>query len=496
MKNDAEFTDSVYQQALTATASELETRVLQFGHMARIGKLFECSSRLEDVASKGLEILLETSLAENGSIMLYTSEKDELCMLAAGSREGRVTYYGPKGHPRRMFGLGEGLAGGSLIGGEPAISTDVANDPRFIAGKGRVKIGSMICLPMIINGRPLGVINLSHPEVGVIAVANVPVLTLLAGYLAVAVSNALLLVQLRSANDELQTKVNRRTRSLEEANQKLTVAQAKIADHNEQLKQRVDERTRELTQTLEELNERTGSLERANRIKDEFLNNINHELKTPLNAIIGYSGLLKREAGEALSASQLSDMELIEANGKHLQQIIDNIFALKAIEGGDVKPDLVATDLEQLLQVATSSVAPRARAKAVEMVYEANKKPLPDITLDPTLVRRVIYNLLDNAVKFSAEGTITVRALILKQKGGADQVLVEVQDEGKGVLAEDVDRIFDKFQQAEPAMQKHEGGSGVGLTIARTLVELHGGRLRYAPGPTGGSIFSFTLPLG
>jgi signal transduction histidine kinase len=395
-----------------------------------------------------------------------------------------------------MFGLGEGLAGGSLIGGEPTFSSDVANDPRFVEGRGKVKIGSMACMPMVVNGTSLGVINLSHPDKGVISAENIPVLSLLAGYLAVAVSNALLLVQLRNANDELQTTVNRRTRSLEDANQKLKAAQEKIADHNEQLQQRVDERTKEVRQTMEELHLRSESLERANRIKDEFLNNINHELKTPLNAIIGYSGLLKREVSTVLSASQLSDLELIEANGKHLQQIIDNILALKAIEGGDIKPDLESTDLIELLRVATASVAPRARAKAVGMSYEAGSERLPNVNIDATLVRRVVYNLLDNAVKFSAQGEITVRASILEQSEDTPaHVLVAIQDEGKGIRPEDVDRIFDKFQQAEPAMQKHEGGSGVGLTIAKTLVELHGGRLKYTPGPKGGSIFSFTLPL-
>jgi len=486
----------IFRLALENTSNELETRLVELGQMARIGKLFASSSRLDEVAARGLEILLDATPAENGSIMLYFKEGDDLCMLAAGTRSGRMSYYGPDGHPLRLFTSGEGLAGTCLAQARPIIAPDVANEPLFKHGVGKVEIGSIACLPLFVDGRPLGVVNLSHPESGRLKAENAGAWALLVGYLAVALSNAMLLVRLRQTNDRLQVEVDNRTRSLREANVRLKAAQDRIALHNEELKLKVEERSSELKNALLTLTQRTGSLERANRIKDEFLNNINHELKTPLNAIIGYSGLLLREALTGLTPEQKADLEVIESNGRHLQQIIDNILALREIEGGNVTPECSRSDLSQLLAMAVASVAPRARAKGITALFETPANPPISFLFDPTLVRRVVYNLLDNAIKFSSRGKIRVS---MKEEKGIDDdaslVRVLVEDEGMGVKPQDAERIFMKFQQAEPSMRKQEGGSGVGLAIAKTLVELHGGSITYQPSSPAGSIFSFTLPV-
>lgn len=485
----------VLRAALENAGDALEGRLFELDQMARIGRLFASSARLEEVAARGLEILLEATPAENGSIMLYFKEGDDLCMLAAGTRSGKMTFYGLDGNPLKLFGWGEGLAGHSLAAAKAIVATDVANEPRFKPQTGRMKIGSAACLPMHVDGKPLGVINLSHPDTGALCAADAAMWTLLAGYLAVALSNAILLTQLRNSNERLQAEVDARTKSLSEANDRLQAAQEKIARNNEELKLKVEERSAELGKTLTELRRRTDSLERANRIKDEFLNNINHELKTPLNAVIGYAGLLLQEA-ESLPQEQRADLEVIESNGKHLQQIIDNILALKEIDGGKLEPEYIRSDLEALLKMAVASVAPRARAKGLSVTLDDSSERLPPFLFDPTLMRRVIYNLLDNAIKFSSLGEIRVKTSILRgDAGGFDAAIVEISDQGRGVKPEDVERIFQKFQQGEPAMIKQEGGSGVGLTIARTLVELHRGELKYAPLAGGGSVFSFKLPL-
>lgn len=481
--------------ALENASDELEERITDLGRLARIGKLFASSSRLEEVAARGLEILLDSTPAQHGSILICFGDGENLCMLAAGAKDGRTSYFGMGANPLTLFSYGEGLAGQSLARKKLLVAPDVNAEPRFKHRQGQVKIGSAACIPMLVDDKPLGVVNLSHPDTGVLRPEQAGLWALIAGYLAVALSNSMALVHLRDANDRLREEVEARTRSLLEANLSLKSAQDRIARNNEELKLKVEERSVELRKALRELQARTDSLESANRIKDEFLNNINHELKTPLNAIIGYSGLLLKEAS-SLTPEQYSDLEVIESNGRHLQQIIDNILALKEIEGGNVEPEYIRTDLIELLKMASNSVAPRARAKGLTIKCEGPGKEIPPFVFDPTLIRRVVYNLLDNAVKFSSRGTIEVRVDLRNiAEGEPPMAVVEIEDQGRGVGLGDAERIFQKFQQGEPAMRKIEGGSGVGLAIAKTLVELHGGSIRYAPSPAGGSVFSFALPF-
>jgi signal transduction histidine kinase len=479
-----------YRTALAQTSKELENRIFEMGSLRQIGELFEKSSRMEDVVTRGLEILLGASPAERGSVMLYFPGSEELCLLAAGTRDsGRVVYFGPAGNPERSFLVGEGVAGSCLERGEAILASDVSKEPRFVPAHGRTQVGSLACMPLSSEGKPLGVVNLSTTLPGGITHDQLPLLSILSSYLGIALSNSILLEQLKSSNEELEKKVRQRTRKLEQANGRLMAAQAQINEHNEQLQEKVRERTESLEKTLTELRERTDSLERANRIKDEFLNNINHELKTPLNAIIGYAGLLRMEAAVALSAEQRADLDLIESNGRHLQQILDNIFALKAIEGGDITLDRQPTPLNELVQSAAASLLPRAKEKGLSISFEPCPQN-PVLAIDRTLILRAVYNLLDNATKFSEKGTIRVRTLLKDS-----DFWVEVADEGPGVRAEDAERIFEKFQQAEPALRKKRGGSGVGLAIARTLVRLHGGELVLTRPASGkGAIFSFNLP--
>jgi len=482
--------NAAYRSALAETARELEARIFEMGSLRQIGELFGKSSRLDEVVTRGLEILLGASPAERGSVMLYSPATEELCLLAAGTRgSGQVIYFGPGGNPERSFQVGEGLAGRCLEHNEAIVSDDVTKEPRFVpSAKSRIKVGSIACMPLAAEGRPLGVVNLSASTPGQLTAEQLPLLSILSSYLGIALSNAMLVQRLTDSNEELEKKVRERTRKLEETNSRLMEAQAEISAHNETLQDKVQERTQSLERALSDLRERTESLERANRVKDEFLNNINHELKTPLNAVIGYAGLLRKEAG-SLSEEQKADLSLIESNGRHLQQILDNIFALKAIEGGDLIPELRPTDLDELVRTAAASVSPRAREKGLDLLVEV-ASAMPRLDVDPTLILRVVYNLLDNAIKFSDRGAIRVTT-----RNDERNFYLDVADQGPGIKSNDAERVFEKFFQAEPAMRKRRGGSGVGLTIARTLARLHGGEITHGPAEGGGSVFTLRLPL-
>lgn len=494
----------LYLRTLRNTAQELETKIQELGVLGELGLLFKSSTRLEDVSSQALQMLLSASGAQNASIMVLSRRTGELSLLAAlGPAARHATYFGPDGHPEALFRPGEGLVGACLQEARPLLAEDVSADPRFVRGVGKVAIGSLACLPLSVQDEPLGAVNLSHPQKRGLDGRRMPLWSILASYLAIAISHALLFRELKDSNQRLEERVRDRTKSLEAANRELRSAQAEIARHNRELQDRVQERTGELESALVELRTQHASLEEANRIKDEFLNNINHELKTPLNAVIGYAGLLLRETEGTLPADQRADLELIESNGKHLQNVLDNILSLKDVEGGSMEMERRAADLNDLLGSAVASVRPRAQAKGLDVAFEP--LDVPPVWVDPTLILRVAFNLLDNAVKFSQRGRITVRSRLAHgdpahptAEGGHDALpyaLVEVEDQGTGVKPEDMERIFHKFQQAEPATKKHEAGSGVGLTIAKNLVELHGGRLWLTSRPGQGSTFYFSLPF-
>ncbi|MBI5441180.1 MAG: GAF domain-containing protein [Deltaproteobacteria bacterium] len=493
----------LYARVLREATEELESRIQELSLLRQVGDLFRSSSRLEDTACRALTMFLRFSEAENGSIMLV-SEAGELAVIAAAGRGvGSPSFYGLGGYPRAGFRPGEGVAGRCFTEGKALLASDAPADPSFVVRSGGVEVGSLACLPLVAQGHPLGVLNLSHSTSNGLDEHRMPLWSILADSLAVALSNALLFQQLRDANLRLEEQVRRRTEGLEAANRQLQQAKAEIAGRNELLQERVRERTQELETALAELRSQHAELEQANRVKDEFLNNINHELKTPLNAIIGYTGLLLRETEGVLPEEQRADLELVEANGKHLQSILESILALKDIERGTIELDRRPEDLNELLRSAVASVRPRARAAGLELSFEP--LDVPPVWIDHTLILRVVYNLLDNAIKFAGRGRITVRSRISHgdpaphereaDEAGGIYAVVDVEDQGPGIRPEDMDRIFEKFQQIEPPMKKHKGGSGIGLAISKHLVEIHGGRLWVRSRPGNGSTFSFSLPF-
>jgi signal transduction histidine kinase len=497
----------LYARALRDTSQELEAKIEELGLVRRLGTLFEQADRLEEVAAHSLPLFLESSRAANTSILLHSAATGELNLLAATGRDqGRVGYYGPDGYPRQVLPRDQGLAYACLADETAVFAEDVGAEPRFAVTDSPLELGSIACLPLKVHGQILGVLNLSHPAPGGLDSRRLPLWVILAGHLAAALAHAQLVARLKGANRSLSRRVQARTASLERANRELQDARDQVRAQNSDLQRRVQERTRELETALEELQTQHRELAEANRVKDEFLNNINHELKTPLNAVIGYAGLLLKGTAGPVTGPQRADLELIETNGRHLQQVLENIFSLQDIEDGAVEAALESCDLNELVAEAVASVRPRGLEKGLEV--EFHPLDVPPVQLDPTLVRRVLFNLLDNAVKFSARGTVRVSTRsalrlptqpqreLAEGEAGSLYAVVDVADQGKGIEPGDLDRIFQKFHQVESPTRKSEGGSGVGLTIAKNLVELHGGRVWVTSHPGTGSTFSFSLPLG
>ncbi len=229
--------------------------------------------------------------------------------------------------------------------------------------------------------------------------------------------------------------------------------------------------------------------EEANRLKDDFLAILSHELRTPLNAIVGWTYLL--EHGGLDEAAVAKAVDTIGRNANLQNRLISDILDVSRVIAGKLRLDVGPVDLVRAVESAIESVRPEAVARTVAL--EPRLSSLPDpFWGDANRIQQIVANLVSNAVKFTpSKGLVAVRL-----EARADEVVVEVQDDGPGIAPEFLPFVFDRFRQADSSSTRPSGGLGLGLAIARSLVELHGGSVTVVnrtPGP--GACFTVRLPL-
>jgi len=248
------------------------------------------------------------------------------------------------------------------------------------------------------------------------------------------------------------------------------------------LERKVEERTHEIEQ-------KGRQLEVANQHKSEFLANMSHELRTPLNAIIGFSEvLLQRMFGE-INAKQEEYLQDVLSSGRHLLSLINDILDLSKVEAGRMELELAQFDLPQTLQDTRTLVRERAARHGITLTLEVDGR-LGACVADERKLKQVVLNLLSNAVKFTPEGgRVGVRAV---PTDGA--VEISVTDTGIGIAPENQEAIFEEFRQVSGDYAHKREGTGLGLTLARKFVELHGGRIWVKSQLGQGSTFTFSLP--
>jgi PAS domain S-box-containing protein len=231
-----------------------------------------------------------------------------------------------------------------------------------------------------------------------------------------------------------------------------------------------------------------GEAEEANRVKDEFLATVSHELRTPLNAILGWATLLQDRLRGTASERAL---EIVQRNAQAQAQIIDDILDVSRIITGKLRLDLRATDLSAIVRAAFEVVAPAATAKRLQLVFRPPEEPA-ELVADPVRLQQIAWNLLSNAVKFTPPGgTITVE--VERQDSS---LVLKVSDTGRGIDLDFMPLLFNRFTQADSSITRRVGGLGLGLSIVRHLVDLHGGQVSAASkGPDTGATFTVTLPV-
>jgi len=230
--------------------------------------------------------------------------------------------------------------------------------------------------------------------------------------------------------------------------------------------------------------------EEACRTKSDFLANMSHELRTPLNSVIGFSEVLQDELYGPMNEKQREYVDNIQASGRHLLSLINDILDLSKVESGKMELQLSVFPLRELLNDSLMMFKDKALKGALGIHLELAPEADANIRADQRKLKQIMFNLLSNAIKFTpAGGTLDVSARLTP-----DSVEIAVADTGIGIKAQDIPKLFKPFAQLESVYTKGFEGTGLGLALTKRLVELHGGRIRVRSEFGAGSSFSFTIP--
>jgi signal transduction histidine kinase/putative methionine-R-sulfoxide reductase with GAF domain len=341
--------------------------------------------------------------------------------------------------PGRHFAVGR-----AFVDGRPVHIEDIEADPdydpwtREVLQRAAV-YRTFLAVPILQSGVPIGAIGCGRHEMRPFTALQIALLQTFADQAVIAIENVRLFTELETSNRE-------------------------IADKSRQL-------------------------EVASQHKSEFLANMSHELRTPLNAIIGFSEVLSERMFGELNEKQEEYSKDIHAFGQHLLSLINDILDLSKIEAGRMELELTDFHLPTALDSALTLVRERAGRRGIALQMDVDSR-LGQILADERKVRQVVLNLLSNAIKFTPEGgRIEVAAV---PKDGS--VEVSVSDTGVGIAPEDQEAVFEEFRQVGTAAKKVEG-TGLGLTLCRKFVELHGGKIWVTSQVGVGSTFTFTIPV-
>ncbi|HUF11629.1 MAG TPA: ATP-binding protein [Longimicrobiales bacterium] len=260
---------------------------------------------------------------------------------------------------------------------------------------------------------------------------------------------------------------------------------------NEQLEERIRRATQQLAEHNRRLEWQSRELEKASRLKSEFLASMSHELRTPINVVLGYTSLLREEIYGVLTPQQSEALEKIFSTSQHLLDLINDILDLSRIEAGKMPVHAEEVRIEDIVRDVSDSVEPLVRIKGLEFRPRVDDH-IPPLYTDGTKVKQVLLNLLSNAVKFTQEGEIRLevtRAMDLQA------IKIIVADSGIGIREEDLQTIFDDFRQVDQSSTREYGGTGLGLSITKKLLSLLGGTISVRSTYGSGATFTVHLPL-
>jgi signal transduction histidine kinase len=318
------------------------------------------------------------------------------------------------------------------------VANDVYHDKEstFLSNRLLPDTHSEMALPLIVGEQVLGVFDVQSAEINYFTAEDVKIYTTLASQVAVALQNARLYVE-----------------------QAATVTQLRELD----------------------------------KLKSSFLANMSHELRTPLNSILGFTDVIMEGLDGPLTEHMDNDLRLIQKNGQHLLHLINDVLDMAKIDAGRMNLNPECFNTCEVIEEVTSITSTLASEKNLSLFVEEDSEQNVHIYADRTRLRQIMINLVNNAIKFTDQGKISLRVSLLDR----DRVLIAVKDTGIGVPPEKLEAIFQEFTQVDESSTRKAGGTGLGLPISRRLVGMHGGRLwaESSGVPGEGSVFFVELPL-
>ena len=422
-------------QELEARTSELARSVGELRALGEVGQAVSSTLELETVLTRIASHAVQLSSTDCGVIYEYNETNQEFHLRASHRMEAEVVEV----LRNAPIHLGQGATGQAATTRAPVEVSDIANAREYTGARARpllVRLGyrSLLSVPLLREQQIMG---------------------------------ALTVWRRRSGNFEPEV-----------VNLLQTFAtQSVLAIQNARLFREIEDKSRQI--------------EAANRHKSEFLANMSHELRTPLNAIIGFSEVLGERLFGELNEKQAEYTDDILSSGRHLLSLINEILDLSKVEAGRMELEVATFDLPLAIDNARTFVRERATKHGITLDVTVDER-LGDFVGDERKIKQILLNLLSNAVKFTPEGgRIGIEA---RQADGV--VEISVSDTGVGIAPEDQPKIFEEFRQVGSDYTHKVEGTGLGLTLAKKFVELHGGRIWVESEVGKGSRFIFTLPYG